>query len=122
MGTRAATTLGLARAGPAAGVLEETLVNGSLPCQTGRIECRQDGPGCLSLLGGINEVAGAQGQCSSAETVDAGWVITREIGEPGDTWRRETSWAVTDTDTDSLQSGWKVGLSERLGACWEWQV
>ena len=38
--------------------------------------------------GNKDEVGDAQGQCSPAETVDASWVITREIGEPGDAWRR----------------------------------
>ena len=56
---------------PAAGYLEENQINSSLPCQTGRIEWHQDGPGCLKSLGGIKEVADAQGQCSPAETVDA---------------------------------------------------
>ena len=40
----------------------------------------------------------AQGLCSPSGTVDAGWVITREIGEPGDAWRREKSRAVSDPD------------------------
>ena len=34
--------------------------------------------------GNKDEVADIQGQCSPAETVDARWIITREIGEPGD--------------------------------------
>ena len=39
----------------------------------------------LEVAGGNKDKVGdAQGQCSPAETVDAGWVITREIGEPGD--------------------------------------
>ena len=32
-----------------------------------------------------DEVANTQRWCSPAETVDTGWVITREIGELGDT-------------------------------------
>ena len=46
----------------------------------------------LEVTGGDKEeVADTQGQCSPAENMDAGWVITREIGELGDTWRREKS-------------------------------
>ena len=77
----------------------------------------------LDVSGGNkDEVGDAQGWCSPAETVDAGWVITREIAELGNVGRREKRWAMTDPDLDCLRSGWKVGLSERLGACWEWQV
>ena len=50
-----------------------------------------------------------QRQCSSAETVVAGWDSTREIGEPGDTWRWEMIWATRDPDPDSL------GLVRELG-------
>ena len=64
-----------------------------------------------------DEVANTQGWCSPAETVDAGWVITRGLKEPGDTWRRETIWTVKDPDPDSLWPGWKVGLCEMPGAC-----
>ena len=63
------------------------------------------------------EAANVQGRCAPTETVDTGWVITREIGEPGDTWRMEKSWTVMDPDPDGLPSGWKVGLCESLGAC-----
>ena len=35
-----------------------------------------------------NEVPNAQGLYPPTDTVDASWVITREIGEPGDTWKR----------------------------------
>ena len=70
----------------------------------------------LEVAGGNKDKVGdTQRRCSPTETVDTGWVITREIGEPGDTWRREKSWAVRDPDPDSIQSGWKVGLCERLG-------
>ena len=31
-----------------------------------------------------------------------GGSLPRKIGEAGDTWRREKSWAVMDPDTDSL--------------------
>ena len=64
----------------------------------------------LEVAGGNkNKVADMQGQYSPTETVDAGWVITREIGVPGDAWRREKSWAVTDPDLDSFWSGGKLG-------------
>ena len=70
----------------------------------------------LDVSGGNkDEVGDAQGWCSPAETVDAGWVITRETGEVGDTWRREKSWAMIDPDLGGLLSGWKVGLCERMG-------
>ena len=73
-------------------------------------------------VGNKDVVADTQGQCSPTKNVDTGWVITREIGEPGAAWRKEKSWAMLDPDLDSLHSGWKVGLCERLGACWEWQA
>ena len=53
MGTRAAAAPGLVPARPAAGFLEESQVNSSLPCQTGKFEQHQDGPGCLKCLGEI---------------------------------------------------------------------
>ena len=107
----------------AAGVLKDSQVHGSVPCQAGRIEQHQNGPGCLKCLGGNkDEVADAQGRCSPAETVDTGWVFTREIGEPGDTIRREKSWTMTDPNQESLRSGWKDGLCKRLGAYWEQQA
>ena len=72
--------------------------------------------------GNKDEVSNTQGQCAPTGNVDTGWVITREIEDPGDTWRRGKSWAMTDPDLDSLQCGWKVGLCERRGACLEWQA
>ena len=42
---------------------------------------------------------------------------TREVGEQGDTWRWEKSWAVTDYDPESLRTGQSVGLYENPGAC-----
>ena len=72
----------------------------------------------LEVTGGSkDEVGDAHGQCSHAGTVDAGWVITRESGELGDACRREKSWAVMDLDPDSLWSGCKVGLCDRLSTC-----
>ena len=56
-----------------------------------------------------DKVADAQWWCSPTETVDGSWVITREIGEPGDTWRWEMIWATRDPDPDSL------GLVRELG-------
>ena len=55
---------------------------------------------------GVNKgkVGDVQGWCSSIGTVDSGWVISRQIGEAGDTWRREKSWAMMDSDPDSLWS------------------
>ena len=64
----------------------------------------------------------AQEWCSLAETVDASLVITREIGELGDVWRKKKSWALSDLDLDSPPSGWKVGLCERPGTCYERQA
>ena len=40
-----------ALAGPATGLLKESQLNGSLPCQT-RLEQLQDRPGCLKSQGG----------------------------------------------------------------------
>ena len=68
-------------------------------------------------VGNKEKVGDAQGQCSPTEIVATGWVITREIGELGDVWRREKSRAMTEPDLDSLQSGWKVGLYEKPGTC-----
>ena len=77
----------------------------------------------LEVAGGNkDEVTNVQGPCVPTETVDPGWVITREIWEPGDTWRREKSCVVTHPDLDSLWTGWKVGLWERLGGGLEWQA
>ena len=53
-----------------------------------------------------DKVANTQGQCAPTETVDA-------AGK---------SWAVTDPDPVSPQSGWRVGLRERPGACLEQQA
>ena len=66
-------------------------------------------------VGNKDKVGDAQGRCSPVGTVDTGWAITRETGEPSDSWRREKSWAVMDPDPDSLLTGWKVGLCDRPG-------
>ena len=63
--------------------------------------------------GNKDELANLQGRYSPTETVDDSGVFTREIGEPGDAWRREKSWAVTDPGPDSLWSSWKVEVCER---------
>ena len=39
--------------------------------------------------GNKDEVGDAQVWCSPAGTMDAGWGITKETGEPGDARRRE---------------------------------
>ena len=67
--------------------------------------------------GNKDEVGDTKGPYSPSEAVDTSCVITREIGELVDTWRREKSWAMMDPDQDSLQSGWKVGLCERPCPC-----
>ena len=72
--------------------------------------------------GNKDEMANVRGWCASSETVDAGWAITRVIGEPGDTWQKEKSWAMMDPDLHSLQSGWNVGVRERPATCLEWQA
>ena len=72
--------------------------------------------------GNKDEMANVRGWCASSETVDAGWAITRVIGEPGDTWQMEKSWAMMDPDLHSLQSGWNVGVRERPATCLEWQA
>ena len=41
--------------------------------------------------GNKDNVGDAKRLCSTTETVDAGWMINREIGEPADTWRSEKS-------------------------------
>ena len=51
----------------------------------------------LEVAGGNeDEVGSTHGQWSTTETVDAGWVTTREIGELGDAWRMEKNWADPD--------------------------
>ena len=71
VGTRVAAAPGPVPARSAAGFLEESQVNGSLPCQT-RFEQCQEGPGCLkSQEGNKDKVANTQGHCAPAETVDA---------------------------------------------------
>ena len=74
-GTRVAAAPGLAPAGSAAGFLEDSQVNGALPCQAGRFELHQDGPG-----GNKDKVANTWGRCVPNETVDAGW---EELGPDG---------------------------------------
>ena len=59
--------------------------------------------------GNRDEVEDTQRWYISAGTVDTG---TRGIGVPG-----EGSWAVLNPDSDSLQTGWKVGLCEESCAC-----
>ena len=50
-GTRPTAALGPAPAGPVAGLLGESLVNGPLPCQP-RFEQHGERPGCLKSQGG----------------------------------------------------------------------
>ena len=72
----------------------------------------------LEVAGGNeDEVGDAQRQCFPAGTVVTSWDSSREIGEPGDTWRREKTWAMMDPDPDGLWSGQRVGMCEKLGAC-----
>ena len=53
-------------------------------------------------------------QSSPAETVDVDWVITREIGELHDAWRRENSW-------DMMDAAWAVSdLVGKLGCVRDW--
>ena len=60
----------------------------------------------LEVTAGSKEEMGDKlGWFSTAGTVNATWVITRETRELGDTWRREKSWAMLDPDLDSVQSG-----------------
>ena len=50
-------------------------------------------------------------------TVVAHSNATREIREPGYTWRRAKSWTMTDLDLDSLQMDQRIGLGEKSGTC-----
>ena len=46
----------------------------------------------LEITGGNKaKMGGAQKWCSPTGSVDASWIITREIGELDDNWRREKS-------------------------------
>ena len=54
---------------------------------------------------------------SPAGTVVTSYDITREIGELGNTWRKDKSWAVRDPDLDSLQTGQRIWLCEKPGTC-----
>ena len=106
MGTRVAAAPGWVPPGSAAVFLGESQVNGSLSCQT-RFEHHQEGPGSLKLLGAIG----------------MNWQTHRGSVHPLRLWMvaGESSF-VTDPDLDSPWSGWRVGLSERPGACLEWQA
>ena len=100
VGTRVAAAPGLVVAGLAAGFLEESQVNSSLPCQT-RFEQHWERPGCLrSQVGNKEKGAHTQGRCVPTETTDTGW----------------KSWALTDPDPESLPYGWRVGLGNRIQA------
>ena len=65
---------------PAIGSLEEGQINSSL------LQNREDrvAPGWTWMLevtgGNEDEVGDGQGQCSPAETMDPGWLITRQLG------------------------------------------
>ena len=64
----------------------------------------------LEVTGGNKDKVGnAQGWCSPVRL----WMPAGSLPEklmPGDAWKREKSWALTDPDLNSLPSGWKVGL------------
>ena len=50
----------------------------------------------LKVTGRDKDTLGnTQRECSPAGTVVVSWDSIREIGEPGDTWRWEKSWAVS---------------------------
>ena len=84
-GTRAAAAHGLVPAGTCHRILgrEPNQQLPPLPNQEDRAA-----PGwtwVLEVAGGNKEEVGdTQGLCSASGTVEVGWVITREIGEPGD--------------------------------------
>ena len=59
-----------------------------------------------------DEVGDTQRQYTPTGTVDTG---TREIEMPGDAWRKGEL-GVLDPDSDSLWTGWKVVLCEKLCA------
>ena len=82
-------------------VLGDSQVNGSPTCQT-RFEQHQDVPGCLKLLGGIR----------MKWQTHRGSVHQLRLWTPAG-----KSWALRDTDPDSLWSAWRVVLCERPGAC-----
>ena len=69
----------------------------------------------LEVAGGKADAVGdTQRWCSPARTVVTSQDLTREIGELGNTWRSEESWAVMDTGTDSLLTGQRVELCQAL--------
>ena len=105
------------------GALEKRQIsncNSTTPSPT-RIEkavTHHERPGYLKSLEGKKDAVGdAQRQCSPAGTVVTKQDIAKETGDLGDTWKREKSWAVVDPDLDSLQTGPRVGLCEKPGAC-----
>ena len=106
VGTRAIAALGPVPAGSAAGFLGESQVNGSLPCQT-RFEQHRNGPGCLQSLEGIR----------TKWQTHRGSVHLLRLWTPAG-----KSWAMAGPETDSPQSGWRVGLHERPDTCLERQV
>ena len=71
----------------------------------------------LEVAGGIKTQWETHSKpCSLAGTVVASWDGTRETGEPDDTWRWEKSWGTTDPDADSLGTGQRGKLCEKLDA------
>ena len=67
----------------AAGSLEESHINSSLPYQTRRIEQHQDGPGCLKLLQGIKtKWEKHRGGVHPLEL----WTVARSLPEKLESW------------------------------------
>ena len=99
---------------PAAGYREEPQNISSLLYQSREGSRRQEGPGDQKYLGGIE---------TKWETHGGGihllglWMPAPEklrcLGTSGE----GRSWAVSDPDLDSLQTGQKVGLCEKLYTC-----
>ena len=84
------------------------------PIRAGRAAWHQEGPGCWKSLGGIE----TKWETHRGDTHLLGlWMPAPEkLGcwaTPGD----GRSGAVWDPDSDSLKTGWKVGLCEKQCAC-----
>ena len=94
---------------PAAGYREESYYIRSFPYQSREVSGAPGGTWMLELAGGNRDKVRDTQRCYTfTGTVDAS---TREIQVPGNIWRKE--WAVSDPDSDSLQSGWKFELCEK---------
>ena len=88
------------------------------PTREGRANKHQEGPRCWMSLGGIE----MKWETHRGGTHLLGlWMLAPDKCGCQATPGEGRSWAVSDPYSDSLQTGWKVVLCEKLCACWELQ-